>query len=277
MQKIAILTPTRDGLVDINYTNSLLATQKLLAGEWEVEPTLVSGTSDITSARNTLFNLWYYTTDVDVVMFIDSDVSWNPRDLKRWLDKGYYQCSGNYPKKAFTPEAFLRAAHLLQQQEGEIDIKKALRASWDYISTGRHNVIASGDYEGLMTTEGVGMGFFMMHRDAADILMDWAEANMTKTVFYTLNEEKPAEGYAVFNHVQDEEGKNYGEDFSFCRRMTEAGLTILLDPKVTLRHTGNVAFDGEFQCLVDVMKLAKESGSPELGNNFLTAEPPAKA
>ena len=274
MKKLAILTPTRDGLVDINYTSSMLATQKLLAGEWEVEPTMISGASDVTSARNTLFNLWYGTTDVDAVMFIDSDISWNPEDLKRWLDKGYYMCSGNYPKKAFNPEAFLRAAHLMQKVDGEVDVKKALRASYDYISTGRHNLISGGDYDGLMTTEGVGMGFFMMHRDAADVLMDWAKENMTKTKFYTLSEDKPTEGYAVFNHVQDEEGKNYGEDFSFCRRMIDAGLTILLDPNVTLRHTGNVGFDGEFQCLIDVMKMAKEAGEPDLGNNFLSSEAP---
>jgi hypothetical protein len=268
MKKLSILTPTRDGLVDINYTSSLLATQKLLSGEWEVEPTMISGASDITSARNALFNLWYQT-DVDVVMFIDSDVSWNPRDLKRWLDSGLFVVSGNYPKKAFNVQNLLKAAHLLQNKYGEVDPKKALRASFEYISTGAHRKIVKGEYEGYMLVDAVGMGMFMMRREAADVVMSWAEENMQKTKFSTLSYEKAVEGYPIFNHVMDENGQGYGEDFSFCRRLGEAGVQIFLDPKMTLRHTGTVSFDGCFQDMMDVVELAKEAGNEEWREDFI--------
>ena len=58
-KKLAIVTPTRDGLVDINYATSVIGLIKIADG-WEIEPTMISGASDITAARNALFNTSAY-------------------------------------------------------------------------------------------------------------------------------------------------------------------------------------------------------------------------
>ena len=272
--KLAIVTPTRDGLVDINYTSSIIGLMKTL-DKWEVEPTMISGASDITAARNALFNTWYYSTDVEVFMFVDSDISFDPKAVAPWLDKEVGVISATYPKKFFNYHGFLHTASLFQQETGEINVEQALRASFDYTSTGRHELIGDGPAKGLMTVGGNGMGCFMIHRFAAEKLMKWAEENMEESTFSTLNDKKPQRGYAVFNHVRGEDGSNYGEDFSFCHRLTEAGVPIYLDPNVSIRHVGHAGFDGEFRAVLELMKL--KENNPEISlpeSNLLLKKKP---
>ena len=119
--KLAIVTPTRDGLVDINYATSVIGLIKVL-DLWEVEPTMISGASDITAARNALFNTWYYSTDVEVFMFVDSDISFDPKAIAPWLDMEVECISATYPKKFFNHNAFLHVASLFQQEKGEINV-----------------------------------------------------------------------------------------------------------------------------------------------------------
>jgi hypothetical protein len=259
--KLAIVTPTRDGLVDINYATSVIGLIKIAEG-WEIEPTMISGASDITSARNALFNTWYYSTDVEVFMFVDSDISFDPKAILPWLDMDVEVISATYPKKFFNHHGFLHVASLFQQETGQINIDQAIRASYDYTSTGHHNLITDGPKKGLMTVGGNGMGCFMIRRSAADKLMEWAKENMEESTFSTLNDKKPQPGYAVFNHVRGEDGSNWGEDFSFCHRLREAGVDIHLDPAVSIRHVGHTGFDGEFIAVLELLKL--KENNPEI-------------
>lgn len=261
-KQLAIMTPTRDGLVDINYTSSLVESVKMIK-DWDIRPTILSGASDIINARNSMFNAWYYSTNVEALMFIDSDISWHPQDLKRWLDRREVGViAANYAKKKFKPLSFLQCAQVFQSATGSVDPEKALRSSYDYVSTGAHNEITGGEFKGLHTVDGVGMGFFLIYREAADILMDWAEKNLLKCVFGSHGDKEDGEGYGVFDPFIDEDGVNWREDFAFCRRLKNAGLTIFLDSRVPLRHTGYTNFDGEFFAQLQMVKLVKDN--PEL-------------
>jgi hypothetical protein len=261
MKKLSVITPTRDGLVDINYTSSLLASQKLIEN-WDIQPTMISGASDIVNARNALFNLWYQQKDVDACIFIDSDISWNPEDLKRWLDVGYSLIGANYPKKKFNPKLFYQICSALERRDGQVDFKKALSSSYDYVSTGEHKIVkVEGDFQNMMLAEAVGMGFFMIDREAANVFFKWAEENMEKTEFSTLTGTGFVTGYPVFNHLS-KAGQHYGEDFSFCYRLKEAQLQLVLDPRVRLRHTGVASFDGCFNDFIEAYQMAQEDGLP---------------
>jgi len=273
--KLAIVTPTRDGLVDINYATSVIGLIKVL-DLWEIEPTMISGASDITAARNALFNTWYYSTDVEVFMFVDSDISFDPKAIAPWLDMDVDCISATYPKKFFNHHGFLHVASLFQQETGEINVEQAIRASYDYTSTGRHDLITEGDRKGLMTVGGNGMGCFLIRRSAADKLMDWAEKNMEKSTFSTLNDKKPQPGYAVFNHIRGEDGSNWGEDFSFCHRLRQAGVDIHLDPAVSIRYVGHTGFDGEFRAVLDLLKLKQDNPEITLPESSLMLTPKAK-
>lgn len=270
MKKLSVLTPTRDGLVDINYVRSLMATQAICEG-WQIEPTMTTGNSDITKARNDLFNMWYQS-DVDACLFVDSDISWQPYQFKSWLDAEYSLMAANYPKKQFNFEAFLKICNAMQIKNGHIEVGKALSASFDYVSTGEHRVIEGGDFHGKMMVRGVGMGFFYIDRDAADLLFEWAKKNMEPYKFHGIGGGKVYTGYPVFNHLNREDGKMFGEDFSFCQRLIEAGINPVIDPEMEVMHTGQTGFVGKFKDYTDAHQLFKEMGqdfpSDMLSDNY---------
>lgn len=259
-KRLAIMTPTRDGLVDINYCSSMVESIKLI-DDWNISPSIISGASDIVGARNAMWNAWYYKTDVEAMMWIDSDIAWHPNDLKRWLSLECGVIAGNYAKKKFKPLSFLQSAEIFQASCGSVDPEQALRASYDYVSTGAHRNIISGEFEGLMTVDGIGMGFFLMHREAADILIKYADENWQdkKAKFYTLGQDNPILGYSLYNTIISEDGTSWGEDYSFCRRLKEAGITIFMDPNVPLRHGGYTVFDSNFSEQLKTVQAVREN------------------
>jgi len=91
-----------------------------------------------------------------------------------------------------------------------------------------------------------------------------------------LNDKKPQPGYAVFNHIRGEDGSNWGEDFSFCHRLRQAGVDIHLDPAVSIRHVGHTGFDGEFRAVLDLLKLKQDNPEITLPESSLMLTPKAK-
>ena len=260
--KIAILTPTRDGQVDCNYTATLTGIINLLGDEYEIKPSIIQGVSDIARGRSRLWNMWYQT-DVDYCLWIDSDIAFRPQELKRMLHSNLAFVALNYAKKQNFDEAFLRSAHLLQQSNGDIDPVKARQASYTYVSTGEHKLFSEGEFEGIVTCDGVGFGAVLIHRDGADLIMNWAKNNLPEVVFDPINEGgKDIVGYHVFETEYGEDGSTLGEDFSFCKRYKKAGGQICLIADALVRHAGFTHYDGNFQSYLDVMQLLPKGEKP---------------
>ena len=89
-KRIAVVTPTREGLVDISYTQAVFNLQKILGKDYDIELTLQSGVSDIATGRNKLWNKWYYYTDVEYIFWVDSDIAFSAVDIQKLLE--YEDC-----------------------------------------------------------------------------------------------------------------------------------------------------------------------------------------
>jgi len=265
-KRIAIVTPTRDGLVDMNYTNSVFHTQKILGKDYDVELSLLSGVSDIVGGRNKIFNKWYYDTDVEYLLWVDSDISYSPLDLKKMLEFDVDVIGGNYPKKKIDVRTLLQTASLMQNLTGEVDAQSCLEASFEYVVGGQTNIIQGGDLDGLSTCEMLGMGMMLMKREGADKLISWCDKNMTKKSWPWNG--KMIEGYGVFDSSVNSDGHNLAEDFAFCSRLKEAGIKLYFHPRMKIRHSGYMAFDGDFQQVVDLAMLAYENGQEMPGTNY---------
>ena len=269
-KRIAIVTPTRDGLVDINYTNSVFHTQKHLGDEYDIELSLISGVSDIVGGRNKLFNKWYYETDVEYLLWIDSDISFSPLDLKKMLDYNVDCIGANYPKKKVDVKNLLQTASLMQQLYGKIDAQSCLEASFDYVVGGQTNIHEGGELDGLGTCEMLGMGLMLLSRSGADKLVSWCDENMTKKKWPWLD--KMIEGYGVFDPTENEDNENLAEDFAFCKRLQQARVILYFHPKMKIRHTGMMAFDGDFSAVTELAKNAYASGLDMPGTNYKKRE-----
>tara|TARA_R110000822_G_scaffold20609_1_gene65944 strand:- start:1443 stop:2273 length:831 start_codon:yes stop_codon:yes gene_type:complete len=252
-KKLAICTPTRDGMFPINYVSASHSILKNPPKGWDVEYTMMRGCSDITNARNSIINQWYFETDVDAMMFMDSDIAMFVKDLEKmlnWLDNPEVDFIGaNYCKKVFHFGNFLQTASNWNKKE--INPQDILSASSEYVSSGEHKLFDGTKLEGLCEIDGIGMGAFIITRQSADVLFSWAKKNLVKTKFYTLG--KCVEGYGVYNHISNEVG-NFGEDFSMCMRIKKAGLRIFNDPDMVISHSGTYDWDANFKHFLDYMQ-----------------------
>ena len=260
--KIAILTPTRDGMVDSGYTATVSGIISELSDEYDIKASIIQGVSDIARGRSRLWNMWYQT-DVDYCLWLDSDIAFSPSDFKRMLDSNLAFVALNYAKKQNFDEAFLRAAHLIQQANGSIDPIKARQASYTYVSTGEHKLYSEGEFKGIVTCDGVGFGAVLIHRDGADLIMNWAKENLPEVTFEPINAgAKDIVGYHVFETFYEEDGNTLGEDFSFCKRYKIAGGEICMIADAFVRHQGFTHYDGNFQSYLDVMQLLPKGEKP---------------
>lgn len=266
-KRIAVVTPTRDGLVDISYTQAVFNLQKILGDEYDVELTLQMGVSDIATGRNKLWNKWYYYTDVEYLFWVDSDIAFSAGDIKKLLEyEGCDIIGGNYPKKLFDAKSLLECASLMQQFDGQVEAIKALEASMHYVASGQTSIIEGGSKNGLARTDRLGLGCCLVSREGAKRLMDWAEKNMEKVRWDWNGDE--CEGYGVFNPVVSSEGFQYGEDYSFFERCGNAGVELWFHPEMRLRHTGMTSFDGNFNSVVELAKQCAKNGANYPGTEY---------
>lgn len=265
--KIAILTPTRDGQVDCSYTATITGIINLLGDEYEIKPSIIQGVSDIARGRSRLWNMWYQT-DVDYCLWLDSDIAFSPVDFKRMLDSNLAFVALNYAKKQNFDEAFLRAAHLIQQSQGSIDPIAARQASYTYVSTGQHKLFEEGQFKNIVTCDGVGFGAVLIHREGAELLMKWAHNHLPQVTFESVHEgSDDIKGYHVFETFYDDDGGTLGEDFSFCKRYKEAGGEICILSDAVVRHAGFTHYDGCFKTYMDVCKLLPDD-APALHKDY---------
>lgn len=274
-KKLAIVTPTRDGQYDLNYVSALIETVKVCADNGiEVKPTLWSGCSDIIAGRNKAFNNWFYLSEADYFMFIDSDMGWSPQSVLRMIEKLTHKEVGavalNYPKKVLDIERIFQIAQTYGQRGEDVNLQQCIFAAYDYVTYGKHEMVTEGELAGMCKVEGVGMGMFMIDRAGAEVLVKHTESEGKLEICEFGDDKFKATGYPLFN-PQMVDGKNIGEDFSFCSRLNDAGLNLWVLADEPVRHVGNYAFDAMF-CeymftMQDFAKFKKESETVTEGNN----------
>ena len=103
MRKVLIGTPSHDGKVDVWFANSLVNTVRMsYEKETIVVPVYMAYDSLVQRARNDLVRL-AIEEDFDDLIFIDSDVEWNPEWVFKLLEYKEDVVGGVYPKKTDEP------------------------------------------------------------------------------------------------------------------------------------------------------------------------------
>jgi hypothetical protein len=185
-------------------------TARQLNIDWTMET--MTNESLITRARNTLTAKFLANTDSTHLMFIDSDIGWEPWHLLVMLNRDVDVIGGLYPMKS-------------------LPIKWCVNG-FEGAETGP---------DGLQEVTKTGTGFLLIKRHVFeklkghpavkpfnnDIGLDPALNVNMKTYFDT----------AV------RENRYYSEDWMFCENWRDIGGKVWVDTRVLLRHTGTYVFD----------------------------------
>jgi hypothetical protein len=237
--KIYLAASAYDWKCETNFANSLIKAR-------EQCHSLISfdwGAGDAAIGRKRNFQMWRFLkqTDADGIFYIDSDIIWEPQDLDRIVAHNLPICGGIYPKKSFKLEGcYNPSPGALVDENGLLDVKHA------------------------------GNGFLYISRWAAERFIAYHGAKIE------YRGDPDPELRWDFFPFGAKEGNYKSEDWYFCERAREAGLSVKIDSTVQVRHIGKIIFplcntitDEEF---VDIAHH-KYDWDKEAVRNWLKAAP----
>ena len=209
MKKVMVGTPCYDGRLDVWYTNSLMNTIKLgIKRDIEIIPIWISFDALIQRARNDTIQL-ALQQEFDDLIWIDSDIEWEPEWFFKLLDYPVDIVGGTYPKKADREEYVLRIA--------------------------KKNTVDPAT--GLMEVDGLGTGFARMSRKSLQYLWDNSPSYM---------DPKDNKERRMICDVQVIDQSMYSEDIIMFLKLQQGGFKIWMDPNMTCNHIGPKKFTGNF-------------------------------
>lgn len=190
---------------------------------FDVDIVPLVGDSLVSRARNTLTRM-FMETDCTHLLFIDSDLTFSPEQIIRMMSHDLDVLGGLYCKKQDGPNAEL-----------------VINACADPIE------INSGPSDGLMTVRYVGTGFLLVKREVFQKMIEkWPDIaykedpDHTKTAWDIWH--TGVYDYAANGYPNDWPRRYLSEDWWFCQRCQDLGIKVWVDRRISLKHTGSIAF-----------------------------------
>lgn len=216
-RKIVIATPFYDHHGWSPYIKSLAATMFFLGRYTDatIDFWNLDGDAYVWRARNNLAKK-FKESDYDELVFIDSDEEWKIEGLIKLLTRNVPVVGAGYPCKN----------------------------NWDF-------------YGCLIDTDDLGYPLVTPDGMIRALVVPTGFMKIQKSVFEKLDEAFPDSYYTgvvdgeeikymnYFGHLLDEHIP-YGEDTSFCIRCRRAGIPVLVEPDITIRHYGTKAWEGNY-------------------------------
>jgi hypothetical protein len=153
----------------------------------------------------------FLASDADTLVFIDSDVCWEAGALLKLVDYPVDMVAGIYPQRRDPINYCVK---------------------WD---TSKTELIAEN---GLLQVEGVPAGFMKLSRKQLESMVE----QYPDTEFY-VESAPDQKAWALFADYRIGKHK-MGEDYAFCRRWTDMGGKVWIDPEIKMGHIGNKTFQG---------------------------------
>lgn len=243
-RKLFIATPMYGGQCAGLYMKSCLDMQAMFGAHGvETRFSFLFNESLITRARNYLVDEFLYRSpDFTHLLFLDSDIHFNPQDIMALLAMDREVIGAPYPKKSINWG----------------NVKKAIIKNPAVESGDLENLV--GDYvfnpvvgtkqfqvtEPLEVME-IGTGYMMIKRE---VLMKFIEAYGEKIKYKPDHiGQKHFDGsryiHAIFDTVIDPVSHRYlSEDYMFCQWCRAIGIKVWLCPWMRTQHVGTYPFTG---------------------------------
>lgn len=229
------------------YISSIIQTAKVLdaAGiEWDFWEH--SGDSYVDRARNNICSRFLSTSFTDL-LFIDSDMSWDPIGLQHILSSPYELTGAAYPCK----------------NNWDIFGEKLLYDS--------DHAPVQDPITGLLEAQWLPGGFLRMKRSCLEKMSeaykdDWYHAADCKPK-EKLDDDDPCRKVINLFECKVQDGNRYGEDIMFCKKWIAIGGKCYLEPRITFGHSGMKTWTNNFD-----EHLRKQATQEHINRSFLNIE-----
>jgi len=257
-RKLFVATPMYGGQCHGMYTKSTADLSKLCAHYGiEVKFFYLFNESLITRARNYCVDE-FMRSDYTHLMFIDSDIGFDPNDVLTLLalmdtdnpDNDKHIMCGPYPKKTIAWEKIKRAVDKGFADENPGNLEKYVG---DYVFNPAEGQSEVRLDQPVKVLEG-GTGFMMVTKEAFKKFDEaYPDYSYIPDHVRTKHFDGSREIMMYFQALIDEKSKRYlSEDYMFCQWMQKVGVDTWMCPWMQLLHTGSYTFGGS---LVDIAQL----------------------
>lgn len=254
-KKLFVATPMYGGQCAGMYTRSI-ADLSAFCSRYQIPLQLyyLFNESLITRARNYCVDE-FMRSDATHLMFIDSDIGFNPQDVIAMLalvtdESPYDVMGGPYPKKCISWEKIKTAVDKGFADEDPGALEKYVG---DYVFNPKHSQteIPLGDPVEVLE---IGTGFFMARRKTFEqYAKAYPELSYKPDHIRTEHFDGSREIMAYFDCIIDPESKRYlSEDYNFCYHAAKAGMKVWFCPWMKLQHVGSYVFGGS---LIDLAQI----------------------
>lgn len=245
--KIFVCTPMYGGQANGLYVKSILDLQGLFT-HYGIESrfSFLFNESLITRARNYLVDE-FLRTDFTHLLFIDSDIGFDPNDVLAMIAIDKDIIGGPYPKKSINWRNVFKAATKPNAVPENLE-----KVTGEYVFNPVPGTTNFDVREPLEVLE-IGTGFMLIKRD---VFGKFKEE-------YPHLEYRPDHGgqanfdgsrmiHAYFDTVIDPDTQRYlSEDYMFCQYWRNIGGKVYLCPWMKTSHVGTYAFNGDMNAVAE--------------------------
>ncbi len=195
---------------------------------------------DVAEARNILLTGWYDGLPNSThLLFIDSDMGFDPQVVMDFL-------MFNEP------------------MVGALYSRKCIPVQWAASGLGDTHAERRGDF---MKVAGLGMGCFLIRRDAIDIMLQkMPEINDTRMKYHAANDllkGRIIRAFDGFDNPDDRTAGRMSEDLAFCCRWRQCGGDIWAAINHTIEHVGNYSYKANYMQIIQEKEAAGGLMAPQ--------------
>lgn len=256
--ELIILTPCYGGVVHVNYTICLIKTIELCSHFGiKVYTEFTKNESLIQRARNHLIAKAMFRESSSHIMFIDSDITWEPLDIVKLILHDKEIVGGIYPFKFYNLDSLHDEKQLNKIKEKyEISFNKTISYSEFFkqnLLKFNLNFIPGQQriQENLLPIRHLATGFMMMKRSCIEKMMEHFPHTKYECDTKHLQGEENKFCYALFDCFL-KDGHYLSEDWGFCDRWRSIGGDIFTDVTITLGHSGVTDYSGRILSSLDI-------------------------
>ena len=255
--KLFVATPMYGGMAHGMYVKSSLDLQTLLSKYGvEVKFSFLFNESLITRARNYLVDE-FLRSDCTHMLFIDSDIHYNPQDVIALLALDKDVIGGPYPKKSINWNNIAQAA----RQNPDMSPGELENLVGEYVFNvvkGTQKFTVSEPLEVLE----IGTGFMMIKRDVFEKMeKEYPQLRYKPDHVGQANFDGSRYIHAYFDTIIDTKDSATGggsdrylsEDYMFCQLWRKMGGQIHLCPWMKTQHVGTYAFTGNMPKIAELI------------------------
>lgn len=261
--KILIATPCYNGVCHAGYTLSLLKTFAYFQGAKNIKFThkFILYESLVPRARNHFLAFAMSDPTITHILFIDSDMKWEPTDISRLLAAKKPIIGATFPKKRYIWDKLRTSAVreiVLNDKLTQSEFRDKIKANLvEYaINFGTSREVK----DGLIEVEHIATAFMLISRSVITQMQEAYPELRVQNPSNELGVEAKKHVFCLFELGVGKDGEYYSEDYSFCRRYTDLGGKIYADLSINLIHQGQEDYQGNFLAQGNLMRTPKQPG-----------------